>query len=251
MKKNIILIFIIINLISCNEDFSDISVKKELQDPSFELTEINNISSVNLKDITPSFISNSNILKKANTSPVNISLPSTINKFGSTYITKTTTWNLETQSGFLYDGYADEFTMTPSWLGNLSTFHLGSIIQGNSLSNLSFNSVSNRLYDIQPISVSVSFPGKKVYGEYIPDVMATSEFFSKLMIDNGLNNNHKSEFSYNMIAYNYYDELKLLFSSNVDVKALFFRSLKDYNSITDRISKKSGIAVSFTQKNFL
>ncbi|MEI5986074.1 MULTISPECIES: thiol-activated cytolysin family protein [Sphingobacterium] len=235
----------IVLLISCNKQIDTPKIYsqnlKQAELPKIEIVE-GNIRNFDIAKIK----------REKKGSLPNALLSKSGDKIAAVYIKNNTFWKNGITPGITLDGYADEFTMTPEWLGKTDVFHLGSIIKGNSLENLSFIPLSERNgeYESRPISVSVSFPSKTVYGNFVPDVMATSEFFGNLMKSNGLNTTIKSSFNYDMVAYNYYSELRSLFGSNVDVKALFFKSTQNYNNINEKITKKTGIAVSFTQKNF-
>ncbi|TDS08878.1 thiol-activated cytolysin family protein [Sphingobacterium paludis] len=150
------------------------------------------------------------------------------------------------------EGYADEFVIIPEWLGRRDVFHLGSLIQGNTLQNLSFTPLSEREghYESRPIFASVSFPAKTVSGSYLPDIMATTKFFSNIMQENNLSDMQNSTFRYEIKEFSYYNEVKTVFGSNVDVRALFYASNSSATAFSGRIQKTNGLIASFTQTNF-
>jgi len=173
-------------------------------------------------------------------------------KVGRVEITDRVQWPNPSEVGLTVKGFADEFTMTPEWLGRMDVFHLGSIIRGNTANDLSFIPLSERLgeYEAKPVSVSVSFPAKTVTGSFLPDVMASSEFFSTLMKNNKIATLQNSAFQYEIEEFTYYNEIKTVFGTDVNVKALFFKTGSSGTTSSDKISKKTGLVASFTQKNF-
>lgn len=174
------------------------------------------------------------------------------NIIGAVHIENNNFWKDTATPGMTVAGYADEFTMTPEWLGRLDVFHLGSLIKGNSLQDLSFTPLMERNGDYvsKPIYASVSFPSKTVSGSFMPDVMASTEFFSTLMQENGLTSTQTNAFSFEINEFTYYNEIKTIFGSNVDVKAIFFNTGSTGTSTSEKISKKSGLVATFNQKNF-
>lgn len=173
-------------------------------------------------------------------------------KVGAIRINGRDTWVNDRHAGYTFKGDADEFTMIPSWLGKLDVFHLGSLIKGNTIADLSFTPLSERggNYISKPIEASVSFASKRVVGNFMPATMAAPEFFGKLMRDNGLTNPVSHGFAYEIKQFNYFNEVKSAFGSNVDIKKIFFNSSSSSNEYGDKITKDYGIMVSFTQKNF-
>lgn len=156
------------------------------------------------------------------------------------------------QVGMTFSGYADEFTMLPEWLGQLDNFYLGSLIKGNSIASLEMAPLSERLgeYQSRPISASISLPLKTVSGIYNPTELRTSEFYSRLLLANGMQEPQRASYSYNIQEFTYYDELKTVFGSNVKVNALFFSSGSTSTNGALKISKSTGLVAKFTQKNF-
>ncbi|KIO78273.1 hypothetical protein TH53_04455 [Pedobacter lusitanus] len=156
------------------------------------------------------------------------------------------------QAGMTFTGYTDEFIMLPEWLGQQDNFYLGSLIKGNSIASVEMNPLSERLgdYESKPISASISLPLKTVTGMYNPTELRTSEFYSKLLTANGMQNGQKAAFSYDIQEFTYYDELKTVFGSNAKVGALFFGSNTTTTNGTMKISKTTGLVAKFTQKNF-
>jgi hypothetical protein len=250
IKAKTIILLIFITGISCKKENTDKSlIYSDLNSPLGSNVKING----SIKILDEGFTTRSNqSLRKI--SSLGGSLISSVNgdKIGAVHIDNNNFWKDTDRPGMTINGYADEFTMTPEWLGRLDVFHLGSLLKGNSISNLSFIPLSEREghYTPKPISASVSFPSKTVSGSFLPDVMATSEFFGELMRKNGLVSEQKSNFSYEIREFSYYNEVKTAFGSNVDIKALFFKSGNSGSTASDRISKRSGLIASFTQKNF-
>ncbi|QNN42791.1 thiol-activated cytolysin family protein [Pedobacter roseus] len=156
------------------------------------------------------------------------------------------------QVGMTFTGYADEFTMLPEWLGQLDNFYLGSLIKGNSIASLEMAPLSERLgeYQSRNISASISLPLKTVSGVYNPTELRTSEFYSRLLLANGMQDPQRSSYSYTIQEFTYYDELKTVFGSNVKVNALFFSSGSTSTNGALKISKSTGLVAKFTQKNF-
>jgi len=155
-------------------------------------------------------------------------------------------------AGITYSGYTDEFLMLPSWSGQRDNFYLGSMIRGNSIASLDMIPLSERLghYESRPISASISFPGKTVSSVLNPNEMTTTQFYSNLLINNGVTGLQKAAYSFVYQDFTYYDELKQIFGSNANVGALFWSSGTSTGTDTQKISKNSGLAIKFTQKNF-
>ncbi|MGY0035351.1 hypothetical protein [Pedobacter sp. NJ-S-72] len=148
------------------------------------------------------------------------------NTIMSVHLNPVTQWTGD-QVGMTFTGYADEFSMLPEWLGQQDNFYLGSLIKGNTISTLEMIPLSERLgeYESRPISASISLPLKEVTGTYNPTELRTSEFYSKLLLANGMNTLQKATFSFGMQEFSYYDELKMVFGTNAKVGAIFFLSI--------------------------
>jgi len=169
----------------------------------------------------------------------------------SVHLEKDSSW-VGDNAGRTFSGYTDEFLMLPAWSGQRDNFYLGSLIKGNSIASLEMIPLSERLghYESRPISASISLPGKVVTGILNPNELTTTEFYSKLLVNNGLSNTQNAAFSFNYQEFTYYDELKQIFGSNANVGLLFFGSETSNGNDLHKISKNSGLAVKFTQKNF-
>jgi hypothetical protein len=156
------------------------------------------------------------------------------------------------QVGMTFTGYADEFTMLPEWLGQQDNFYLGSLIKGNTITSLAMVALSERSgeYESKPISASISLPGKNVSGTYNPSELISSEFYSRLLLNNNLNELQKASFSFGIQSFTYYDEIRTVFGSNAKVNAIFYSSGSTSTNGTLKISKKTGLVAKFTQKNF-
>ncbi|MBB6273900.1 hypothetical protein HDF26_004373 [Pedobacter cryoconitis] len=170
---------------------------------------------------------------------------------GAVHIRKDSMW-LGDFAGRSFIGYADEFTMLPEWLGQKDNFYLGNLIKGNTISSLDMTPLSERLgqYESRPVSASVSLPGKTVSGIFNPNELSASQFYSKLLQDNGMPNTQNAAYSYSLQEFTYYDELRTVFGSNVKVSALFYGSGSTSTNGVLRIAKKSGLVAKFIQKNF-
>ncbi|KIO75829.1 hypothetical protein TH53_18190 [Pedobacter lusitanus] len=155
-------------------------------------------------------------------------------------------------AGRTFIGYADEFTMLPEWLGQKDNFYLGNLIRGNTISTLDMTPLSERLgqYESRPVSASVSFPGKNVAGVFNPNELSATQFYTKLLQDNGLAGTQKAAYSYSLQEFTYYDELRTVFGSNVKVNALFYGSGSTSTNGVLKIAGKSGLVAKFVQKNF-
>lgn len=233
---------------SCNKDHSTIDAVKKLQMPEFSEISIVGSNSL-LSDHAEDILNAQNSKKKAG-SPLMGSNPR--RKVGRVEVTDRSQWDDPNQVGFTIKGVADEFIMTPDWLGKLDVFHLGSIIHGNSIQDLSFIPLSERNgeYEAKPVSVSVSFPAKTVTGSFMPDVMSSTEFFSTLMKNNKITSLQNSAFQYEIEEFTYFNELKTVFGADVDIKAIFFKSGSSGSTSSEQISGNSGLVATFTQKNF-
>lgn len=233
---------------SCNKDHSTIDPGKHLHMPNF--SEISIVGSSNILNNHSENIFNEQSFKKKAGSPLMGSNPR--RKVGRVEVTDRSQWDDPGQVGFTIKGVADEFIMTPDWLGKLDVFHLGSIIQGNSIQDLSFIPLSERNgdYEAKPVSVSVSFPAKTVTGSFMPDVMSSTEFFSTLMKNNKMTSMQNSAFQYEIEEFTYFNELKTVFGADVDIKAIFFKSGSSGSNSSEQISGNSGLVATFTQKNF-
>jgi len=238
----------IFSISSCQKEFTPTN----LRDASFKAPSFGNVSINGSSGMIDEDTLSKTGFQKTAASTGSLLLSARGNKIGAVHIEKNEFWTDTSEPGTTIEGYADEFLMTPDWLGRLDVFHLGSLIKGNTLQDLSFVPLSEREghYSRKPIYASVSFPADTVSGSFAPDVMATSEFFSKLMLQNGLSTAQKSSFKYEIKEFNYFSEIKTVFGSNVDIKALFYKSGSTSATVSDQISKASGLVASFTQENF-
>jgi hypothetical protein len=171
--------------------------------------------------------------------------------FGAVHIQKDSMW-LGDFAGRSFIGYADEFTMLPEWLGQKDNFYLGNLIRGNTISSLDMTPLSERLghYESRPISASISLPGKVVSGTFNPNDMTATQFYSKLLQDNGMGSMQTASYSYSLQEFTYYDELRTVFGSNVKVNALFYGSGSTSTNGVMKIAGKTGLVAKFVQKNF-
>ena len=170
---------------------------------------------------------------------------------GAVHIRTDSMW-LGDLAGRSFIGYADEFTMLPEWLGQKDNFYLGNLIKGNTISTLDLTPLSERLgqYESKPISASISLPGKTISGTFNPNELSASQFYSKLLQDNGMPNTQNAAYSYSLQEFTYYDELRTVFGSNVKVSALFYGSGSTSTNGVMKIAGKSGLVAKFVQKNF-
>ncbi|WP_160712311.1 thiol-activated cytolysin family protein [Chitinophaga solisilvae] len=145
-------------------------------------------------------------------------------------------------------GVADEISISQST--HQQRAFAGSLIQGNTVSDLTFKPIATYQSKVKPLKVSVSFPAKKVSGTISKiSLSGTREFISDIMYNNQLGN-QLAAYSYSMERFTSYDELKLAFGSNVNTRALFYKSSSSSSTEEHRISKRSGVYVRFIQRNF-
>ncbi|KIO75828.1 hypothetical protein TH53_18185 [Pedobacter lusitanus] len=170
---------------------------------------------------------------------------------GAVHIQTDSMW-LGDYAGRSFIGYADEFTMLPEWLGQKDNFYLGNLIRGNSIASLAMTPLSERLghYESRPISASISLPGKVVSGMFNPNELNATQFYSKLLQDNGISGLQNASYNYSIQEFTYYDELRTVFGSNVKVNALFYGSNSTSTNGVLKIAGKTGLVAKFVQKNF-
>lgn len=145
-------------------------------------------------------------------------------------------------------GTSDQISISQT--GLLQKAFIGSLINGNSISNLSYSTLATYQNKVKPLKVSVSFPAKRVSGTINSATLSgTREFIADIMNNNQLGN-QISSYSYSIERFTAYDELKLAFGSNVNTKALFYKKTTTTSGEENRISRRSGIYVRFIQKNF-
>ncbi|HVI44467.1 MAG TPA: thiol-activated cytolysin family protein [Chitinophaga sp.] len=145
-------------------------------------------------------------------------------------------------------GVSDEISISQTT--HLQRAFAGSLIQGNSINDLTLKPIATYQNKVKPLKVSVSFPAKRVSGVISKiSLSGTREFISDIMYNNQLGNQYAS-YGYSMERFTSYDEIKTAFGSNVNTRALFYKSSSSSSSEEHRISKKSGIYVRFVQRNF-
>ncbi|MBS0029297.1 thiol-activated cytolysin family protein [Chitinophaga sp. 22321] len=145
-------------------------------------------------------------------------------------------------------GVSDEISISQTT--QLQRAFAGSLIQGNTINDLTLKPIAAFQGKVKPLKVSVSFPAKRVSGVINKSSLSgTREFISDIMYNNQLGNQFAS-YGYSMERFTSYDEIKTAFGSNVNTRALFYKSSSSSSSEEHRISKKSGIYVRFVQRNF-
>lgn len=123
---------------------------------------------------------------------------------------------------------------------------IGSLLKGNSISDSKYAPISS---NVKPITVSVSFPAKVVSGTISsPSLSSTREFINKIIQQQGVGV-QTSSMSFKVERFTSYDELKVAFGSNVST-GLLFKKQSTVNEESTKISKKTGLYVTFIQKNF-
>ncbi|QJB31305.1 thiol-activated cytolysin family protein [Chitinophaga oryzae] len=145
-------------------------------------------------------------------------------------------------------GVSDEISISQTT--HLQRAFAGSLIQGNSINDLTLKPIATYQSKVKPLKVSVSFPAKRVSG-VISNVSlsGTRSFISDIMYNNQLGNQYAS-YGYSMERFTSYDEIKTAFGSNVNTRALFYKSSSSSSGEEHRITKRSGIYVRFVQRNF-
>lgn len=123
----------------------------------------------------------------------------------------------------------------------------GSLIKGNSVPNLNFDPVVG--VEKLPITVSVSIPA--VNGTVTKVIenpnLSTSRTALNEILSQNINGDQVSSFSYDLMRFTTYDELKLSFGANVKIGTVFNAAFKDS---TTRVSLKTGLIAKFIQRNF-
>lgn len=123
----------------------------------------------------------------------------------------------------------------------------GSLLQGNSISDLTYKPLSQYQSKIKPITVSVSAHAANVSGTINkPSLSATRNFLESIYSD-AFSGKEIASFSFDMNQFTYYDEFKLAFGANIKVGGIFNAS----GSVDKtKISKKTGLLAKFVQRNF-
>ncbi|MFO3729480.1 thiol-activated cytolysin family protein [Butyricimonas muris] len=139
---------------------------------------------------------------------------------------------------------ADESIILP----NLQKYIFpGSLLKGNTISDCNYTPISTT---INPITVSVSFPAKKVVGTIEkPSLSATRSFVNDVLQQEGIGSQNSS-LNFNIDQFTSYDELRMAFGSNAKTSALFFSNTSSSSEKVQKISKKTGLYVRFVQRNF-
>ncbi|MGN7990489.1 thiol-activated cytolysin family protein [Pedobacter sp. 22226] len=123
----------------------------------------------------------------------------------------------------------------------------GSLIQGNSISDLTYKPLSQYQNKVKPITVSVSAHAANVSGIINkPSLSATRSFLESIYSDS-FSGKEIASFSFDMNQFTYYDEFKLAFGANIKVGSIFNASASVNKT---KIEKKTGLIAKFVQRNF-
>ncbi len=146
--------------------------------------------------------------------------------------------NKRTKSNVTYRTY--EFFNINS---NRAYLYPANILKGKSIETQTFSPLLN---EVDPITINIYSPSFWIS----KDVQKVSFSAYSKALYNGLNEaleikNISSSFVIDMNPFTYYDELKLAFGSDVNVKSLF---RLDFNS--NKITSKTGLILRFIKKNF-
>ncbi|WP_286083488.1 thiol-activated cytolysin family protein [Parabacteroides goldsteinii] len=146
--------------------------------------------------------------------------------------------------GITYFGVADESIV----LENMQRYiYPGSLLQGNTVADAEYKPVS---VSVKPISVSVSFPAKKVKGIINnPSLSNTRQFVNEIVRQENIGKQSAS-LSFEIEQFTSYEELKIMFGSNKKTSGIFFNNSSGEENFEHKISKGTGIAVKFIQKYF-
>lgn len=124
------------------------------------------------------------------------------------------------------------------------SLHIGAVYTGASINDLSFKRINYRL---DPIDISYTFP--RFYIDHIERPSPSTYFTS---FQNALNSPYFSgkqvqAFEYDFKQFTSYNELKLAFGANVDIKGIF--NLSDSLNY-DKVKQKTGLFARVLQQNF-
>jgi len=142
-------------------------------------------------------------------------------------------------------GESDESIVLPQLQSYL---YLGSLLKGNSISDMKYQPITSA--NIKPITVSVSFPGSNVVGviEH-PSLANMRQFLRDKMKQNKDVGSQIASFNFNIDNFTSYDELRLAFGSNVNTSGLFSKHTSSYEE-SQKISKTNGLYIKYVQRNF-
>lgn len=146
--------------------------------------------------------------------------------------------------GISYFGVADESII----LDNMQRYiYPGSLLKGNSIADANYSPIS---VPIKPITLSVSFPAKRVKGVLNnPSLSSTRQFINDIVRQEGIGKQNAS-LSFEIDQFTSYEELKIMFGTNKKTSGIFFNSSSGQEDFEHKISKGTGIVVKFIQKYF-
>ncbi|MGV0923449.1 thiol-activated cytolysin family protein [Empedobacter tilapiae] len=216
--KTLLLVFVSIITVGCNED---------LNDTYFINRNSNGNRSVNLIEIT-SF----------GTKPSNILNDNLINS------------KINTLAGEDEFQTAVEFESSESIiLPHLQRYIFpGSLLKGNSIQDLGFVPISA---NINPVRVSLSIPATNYEAGFTMEQPSLSSL--RTLVNEYLktaNFSQNGQLSYSIEQFSSYDELKVAFGSNVDTRKLFNKQSTTENQYGHMIAKRTGFYVKFYQTSF-
>lgn len=137
---------------------------------------------------------------------------------------------------------ADEFLITK----NMERY----IYPGSILSGVAFEQGKYKFLPtpVEPIYISTSLPGNNVTAKIDrPNKSTIRQAARNFLINNGVVGKESLSFSYNMSSYSYYEQLKVAFSSNVNVASVF-KLDENYNK--EKIKAATGVIVRFEQQYY-
>lgn len=137
---------------------------------------------------------------------------------------------------------ADEFLITK----NMEPYiYPGSILSGKEFELGKYKFLPT---PVEPIYISTSLPANNVTAKIErPSKTAIRQAARNFLINNGIKGRESLSFSYNMSSYSYYEQLKVAFSSNINVASVFNLSV-DYNK--EKIKSRTGVLVRFEQQYY-
>lgn len=229
MKRNYILFYLLFFLFSCNSESFEIEEGLQLCLPKYPEQEIE-ISSHNYanSEVMDNWYKLSDGAIERNTRSIVTEDSVWLDGFGKT---------IKVQS--------DESVVLP----NLHRFiYPGSILRGNSISDLNYKPITTA--KIKPIVVSVSLPTNQGSATIDrPSLSVTRQFISDMIRQDNVGEQNAT-FNYSIEKFTSYHELKTAFGANVETGALFWNESSSTSTNERKISKQTGLYIKFVQRNF-
>jgi len=123
----------------------------------------------------------------------------------------------------------------------------GSLLQGNSISDLTYKPLTQYQNKIKPITVSVSAHAANVSGVINKPSLSSTRSFLESVYSDSFSGKEITSFSFDMNQFTYYDEFKLAFGANIKVGNIFNANASINKT---KIEKKTGLIAKFVQRNF-